>query len=497
MGIELSASRLLAPFFGASIFVWTNIIGIVLISLSIGYYIGGKYADKHPKEKFFYLFSLIAGILIGLIPIISSLILPNAIQALSNTSYNDFLLSFTGSLLLFAFPTAFLGAIVPFAVRINAKKVDRIGKTSGNIYALSTIGSIIGVYLPALVLIPAIGTRFTIILFSVLLIIISTIGFLFTFSKKLLKKTIIIIFISVFLIFSIIFIPKTISIDENAVYESESSYNYLQVLKIKDTTYLRGKLTGGIWSKKIIGREFSEGYWDYPVVASVFNKNSIKDVLILGLAAGSTARSFFGAIPNVEIDGVEIDPLVVEIGKKYFDMNFENLNTIITDGRLFVKTTQNNYDIIVVDVFRDSYIPPHMVTVEFFNEIKSILNQNGTLSITVVAKENDFIDYLANTILQVFPNVYTLKIPNTQNYLLFGSLNDFMLEDLKKLILDSRDKIQFSPNCLEEDKLSLKIAFTETYTNIRDFSSKNNLFFTDDNAPVEHIYGINVFYPFN
>ena len=116
MGIEISASRLLAPFFGASIFVWTNIIGIILISLSIGYFLGGKFADKHPTEKYFYYFSLIAGVLIGLIPIISSFILSSAINTFIDRSYSDFTISFFTIILLFALPTAFLGAIVPFAV---------------------------------------------------------------------------------------------------------------------------------------------------------------------------------------------------------------------------------------------------------------------------------------------------------------------------------------------------------------------------------------------
>ena len=108
MGIELSASRLLAPFFGASLFVWTNIIGIILMSLSIGYFFGGKFADKHPHEQIFYSFSLIAGLLIGVIPLISSFVLSFAIQSLDNAFYSDFLLSFFGSILLFAFPNNFI-----------------------------------------------------------------------------------------------------------------------------------------------------------------------------------------------------------------------------------------------------------------------------------------------------------------------------------------------------------------------------------------------------
>ena len=147
--------------------------------------------------------------------------------------------------------------------------------------------------------------------------------------------------------------------------------------KIEDTTYLRNTLAGGIWSKKTDGREFTGSYWDYPVVSSSFCNNEIEDVLILGLSAGSTARSFSAAYPNVNIDGVEIDPLLLEVGKKYFNMTMPNLNPIISDGRLFVKKTQNKNDTVFLDVYHDVYIPYHMITIEFFKEIKNFFSIIG------------------------------------------------------------------------------------------------------------------------
>jgi spermidine synthase len=492
MGVELSASRLLAPFFGASIFVWTNIIGIILISLSIGYFFGGRFADRYPRESLFYIFSLTSGILIGIIPFLSSGILPFAAQALYTASHNDFLLSFIGSLLLFAIPTAFLGAIVPFAVRINAQKIDQMGKTSGSIYALSTVGSIIGVYLPALILIPTLGTRLTIISFSILLIIISLIALLITLSRSLLKKSLITVLIICFVLASIIFAPQSISSEETVVYEGESPYNYLQVRKIGDTTRLLAN-QGAVWSKTIEGSIFTGGYWDYHLVSTAFS-NDTEQILIIGLGAGTTAQSFSAAFPNIYIDGVEIDPLVVEIGRQYFNMAMPNLDPIIMDGRVFVKTTQNKYDIIILDVYRDIYIPYHMATIEFFREIESVLKPGGVLSINVATGSGTrTTDIIGNTLLQVFQKVYNVQYG--YNHILFATGEKHTLDEIKTAILDKRDAIPFSSSCLEDDKLTLKIVFTEVYGRLEECYLTDDIVFTDDCVPIEQIIGLFGFYP--
>ncbi|HEC95181.1 MAG TPA: hypothetical protein ENI45_04355 [Thermoplasmatales archaeon] len=496
MGVELSASRLLALFFGTSLYVWTNIIGIIMVSLSVGYFIGVKIADKHPRPVLFYTFTLIAGLLIGLIPFLSSLILPLATEALSTLSYNDFLLSFIGSLLLFAFPTIFLGAVIPFAVRLNSENVDKMGKTSGNIYALSTAGSILGVYLPALALIPTLGTRLTINSFSILLITVSSISLLFTLPKNILKGLFSMFIIS-FVFLSIYSIPKSISSEKNVVYEKESPYCYLQVQNTGEVKYLLANQGRGAWSKAVKGRFFTGKYWDYFLVATAFT-NQTKDVLILGLAAGTTAKSYAAAFPNVSIDGIEIDPLVMEIGKKYFNMTTPNLNPIVADGRLFVKTTRNRYDIIVVDVYRDLTIPYHMVTVEFFRETRRILNHGGVLSVNVATNfRTRIVELVGNTLLQVYPKVYTVEIPNSFNHILFATRNNLRLSDLKTQILHQRDTIPFSSFCLKDDELTLKTVFTEAAMIIEEFQQTNNVFFTDDLAPVEQIIGVNAFFPKN
>src|SRR3989344_5048002 len=142
LALEISSSRLLAPYFGTSLFVWTNIIGIILIALSVGYYYGGKMADKYPKEKILYTTTFLTGLYIILIPFISQPILRFSVKAFDIQSIDLFYVSLLSTLVILALPIVILGMVSPFAIRIASKNIGSIGNTSGSIYALSTIGSI-------------------------------------------------------------------------------------------------------------------------------------------------------------------------------------------------------------------------------------------------------------------------------------------------------------------------------------------------------------------
>lgn len=504
MGIELTASRLLAPFFGASIFVWTNIIGIILISLSIGYFLGGKFADKYPYEKYFYTFSLISGILIGLIPFLSSFILPISVQAIVNSSANDFFLSLSSCIILFSVPTIFLGAIVPYAIRINLKKIERVGNTSGIIYAMSTIGSIIGVYIPTMILIPLIGTHLSIILFSSLLIFISIVSIILVVKINPLKKILGLLIVSIFLL-NIIYIIQYPTFGEiaentfdnvNVIYETETPYSYIFVDKNEEAKYLRSRIAGGTWSLKIDDKHFTKSRFDYPLVSTSMNKNT-ENVLILGLAGGTTSNSFTYAYPDVKIDGIELDSTIIEIGKKYFNINTKNLNPVISDGRLYVKTTDKKYDIIFIDVYRDAYIPFHMVTIEFFNEAKAILQNDGVLCINIVNYNENTLDAIFNTVSNVFQSVYKLNPSYSENYILYATNQKTDLNEIKKSILTSRDNIPFSENVSTNERIELKLIFSDVYDKLEEYKkSDESIFFTDDKVPIEYIIGMDVF-PFD
>ena len=159
----------------------------------------------------------------------------------------------------------------------------------------------------------------------------------------------------------------------------------------------------------------------------------MRRIAILGLAAGTTARQAAAVFPNVTIDGYEIDPKIVRVGRKYFDMNLPNLNVIIQDGRWGLDNSPNKYDLICVDAYRPPYIPPHLTTREFFQIAADHLNPDGALVINVGRAPGDrrLIDGLATTIGTIFPSIYVMDIPNTFNSMLYATLQPTPLEDLQ------------------------------------------------------------------
>jgi predicted membrane-bound spermidine synthase len=173
LGVELSASRLLAPFFGNSLIIWANLIGLILIYLSLGYWLGGRWADRDPRGTTFFQIIAWGAFLVGLIPSVSRPILNWSQQGFATLTAGIMIGSLLGVLILFSVPMILLAMASPFAIRLAVTHVEGSGKIAGSIYALSTLGSILGTFLPVLVLIPNIGTRHTFLLFSAVLLTIA------------------------------------------------------------------------------------------------------------------------------------------------------------------------------------------------------------------------------------------------------------------------------------------------------------------------------------
>src|SRR5437667_11580887 len=178
LAVELSASRLLAPYFGTSLFVWVNLIGLILLYLSIGYYLGGRLADRYPRPEVLYTLTISAAFLISLIPFLSKPILLWSQSAFATYSVGVFYGSLVSVILLFAIPMILLGCVSPFAIRLRIEQVGKSGRTSGQLYAISTAGSILGTFLPVLWLIPTIGTYRTFLVIAVTLLLVSLLGML-------------------------------------------------------------------------------------------------------------------------------------------------------------------------------------------------------------------------------------------------------------------------------------------------------------------------------
>jgi len=222
-------------------------------------------------------------------------------------------------------------------------------------------------------------------------------------------------------------------------------------------------------------------YWDYFLAAPYFNKGftpqQLKRVGIIGLAGGTIAHQFSTVYGPVTIDGVEIDPAIVDVGRKYFDMNESNLNVFTQDGRTFLATTQEKYDVIVIDAFQQPYIPFQLTTREFFTQIREHLSPKGVVALNTGHTTTDFrlVQAFVNTMKDVFPSVYTFNVPNTFNTEVMATNQPTTLENMKDGLA------QFGA-----DTAMGQLA-NEVLPVAQIAHADGGIVFTDDRAPIEQI----------
>ncbi|MFQ5577689.1 MAG: spermidine synthase [Anaerolineae bacterium] len=417
LGVELSASRLLEPFFGNSIIIWANLIGLVLIYLSAGYWLGGRWADRDPRGVTFFQIIAWGAFLVGLIPFAAAPILRWSVAGFAAFDAGILIGSFLGVLILFSLPMTLLGMASPFAIRLAVTDVAGSGRVAGSVYALSTLGSILGTFLPALVLIPNIGTRRTFILFSATLLCIA-IGGLFRRSRR---TGLLYLGLPVALALLLLFgSGGPIKGGETAIFETESRYNYIQVEKVGPDYLLRLNEGQGIHSVYTPGDPLAYGIWDYFLAAPYFNnppfaEDRVGSLLLIGAAAGTIPRQYSAVYGPIPIDGVELDPAISRVGRRFFAMTEPNLTTINQDGRYFLANTPRRYDVIGVDAYRPPYIPFQLTTQEFFAQTAARLTDDGVVAINAGRSATDYslVVALGSTMKTVFPSVYVIDTPDS------------------------------------------------------------------------------------
>src|ERR1700693_4178702 len=347
LGVEFGASRLLAPYFGTSLYVWGVLIGLILIYLSAGYVIGGRLADRHPRAEVLYQVTAWAGLWIGLIPLVSYPILLASQQGFRQLSVGLVAGTLLAVVLLFAVPVILLGCVSPFAIRLLLKNVETGGNTAGGVYALSTAVSILGTFLPVFWFIPSYGTRPTLEGFGLAVVVISVAGL---WPRRRLYAV-----FGIAVILAWIFLPSGIKPPQvgSPLYEKESAYNYIQVVQDGTRTELilnEGQAIHSIYDSQ---SNLTHGYWDYLVIADFFRPAQTiepqpKSVAILGLAGGTAARQYTVAYGNqVQITGVEIDPEILDVAKRYFHLDEPNVHPVAADARHRLDTPAGQYDVII------------------------------------------------------------------------------------------------------------------------------------------------------
>jgi spermidine synthase len=495
LAVELSASRLLAPYFGSSLFVWSNLIGLILLYLTVGYYVGGRLADRSPRPGVLYTLTIIAAFLISVIPFLSRPILLWSQSAFATYSIGVFYGSLVSVILLFAIPMILLGCVSPFAIRLRIEQVGKSGRTSGQLYAISTAGSIVGTFLPVLLLIPNIGTYRTFFTFAVALLLVSIAGLVGTrvdngprSRNGRVDKRLLSILLLIPMALSVLTMRGPIKAADGSngggvlITERESAYNYLQVVQVGDELQLIMNEGIGIHSVYNPHSILTQGYWDDFLIAPYFNnppftQGQVRKVALIGLGAGTAAREFTAAYGPIPIDGVEIDGTVVELGRQYFHMTEPNLHVIIQDGRYYLQTTSQKYDVIGVDTYQQPYVPFQFTTQEFFQTVRDHLTPTGVVALNAGRTSNDYrlVEALALTMHSVFPNVYIIDTERFTNSLVIGTNAPTSLANF-----------QINANHLTNPLLRSVAQASIIYGNIREEHSRT-VYFTDDRAPVEQL----------
>ena len=463
MATEIRASRLLAPYFGSSTIVWANVIGLILASLSLGYVLGGRLADRRPQPRVLGLVVTAAAVLVTAVPFVARPFLDLAVRGLDSLSTGAVVGSFFAALLLFAPPVVLLGMVTPFAIRLTTRDVSTAGAAAGRVFALSTVGSLLGTFAPALVTIPLVGTQRTMIGAALLvalaaalllgpcwLVVGAAIGALLALPPGFVKPT------------------------AGLLYEHESRYQFIQVIQQGATRYLYLNEGYAVHSQWQADSVFTGGEWDMFLTAPPLLGRPVRRVAILGNAGGTTARAYGALYPQAAIDGVEIDPAVSDVGRRYFGLGDNPRLTVYTaDARPFLRSTANRYDLILIDAYRQPYVPFYLATREFFRLCRQRLAPGGlvALNVSTVPGDTRLAHDIAGTLACEFPQVVTWQALRYNQFVVGLS------EPLSRSALAAR--LYHAPAAVRP--------LSDLFAAHMDFATPASCPWTDDRAPVEWI----------
>lgn len=383
LGSEIAGARLMAPWFGASTIVWANTIATVLVALSVGYWFGGRLADRDPTLRGLSKVVLLGSVLLAAVPFVAGPFLRVSVQALDSVQAGAFVGSLVAVLVLLAVPVLVLGTVAPYAVRLCVRSVGEAGEVAGRLYAVSTIGSLTGVFLSALLLIPVVGTRRTFLAFALALAIVALPG---------LRRAAVAVPAVIALL---IVIPVgTIKPAQGAtvIWERETDYQYARAIEYPDGERILELNEGqAIHSVYRPDTWLTFNYWDEPLVLPFATRpRPPSSIAILGNAGGTVARFYAHYFPQTRVDGVEIDGELTEIGREKFGLAGPNLHLHTADARPFLRASGRRWDAILVDAYRQPYIPFYLVTEEFFELARERLNPGGVVMVNVGHPEGSF-----------------------------------------------------------------------------------------------------------
>ncbi len=427
MAAELSASRLVAPFFGTSTPVWALLIGTVLSSMAIGQLLGGRLAGRAAPGgvgpvRLLSGLLLLAALLLALLPVVGRPVMSGAMELMRGGSMGTLAASALGVNAVLALPMAALGAAGPVLLHQAVLSREETGRIAGRIYALGTAGSLLGTWGSGLLLIPLLGTRTTLWLCAGGLALLGVVGLLRGAGRALGAGAVLLL-----LGLGLALPQGSIKARQGAIYEAETVANYVQVVEDGDMRALY--LNDGYAIQSLYPLDGSLplfDVWGYYGAAPAWTASGVPSrVLLLGLGGGTSARILRELYPSSEIVGVELDPQVVQAGQRFLGMPTD-IQVEIEDARAWLTRDTSRYDLILVDAFQFPYVPFQLCTREFFQALDLHLAPGGAVLLNVGrdADSYEVVQALAATLAGVFPVVRGVDVRNGSNTVLLGSHHD-------------------------------------------------------------------------
>ena len=458
--IELMGSRILAPYFGSGIYTWSALISITLAALALGYSFGGRLADRLPRADILYMLCLAAGLWTLSTPMLARPLLPLMIQI------PDIRTGVLLSSLILYFPNLFmLGAIGPFIIRLMTSKREIVGSVSGRVFAVSTIGSLLGALATGFVLIPGFGVVAIFTFCGILLLVIAILG---NFRARFIGYALILIGLVVSLmLLSARITPPATSLE--ILDQEPSFYGQLQVVRQHDQMSLLVDGVGQnyVYNNDIHSTEYINFIAALPELRQAAPSPGQK-ALVIGMGAGQLPMLM--QRNGLFVDAVEIDPKVGIMATRHFGFDLPREQVHYMDGRLFLIQSKHNYEYIAIDAFSAEQIASHLLTVEALEQTRSRLTDSGVLAINVtsVSTGRD-IAALQYTLKSVFPEVRTFSLDdgNALTSIVFLASSSNIRLDTDSAVLDEvllRDARRFISG--EMPELDSDILLTDDYNPI-------------------------------
>lgn len=480
--IEVVAIRILSPHYGNTIFTVSSVISVILAALSVGYYAGGKFADRHPSLRWFFGIILVSGIVLLAFHLLGTIILPILSFGLSLATG-----PLVSSLLLFFFPALLLGTLSPYAVKLQSVQFPEqgVGSVAGKIFFWSTLGSIIGSLLAGFILIPHFGIDNIIIATGIVLFILGLIPLtIFGFDKKRLFQSLFAgVLLTVIILFAVQQLRGDILYGKDGVYEKITIYDGMYAGRPTRFFQQDRSRSGAMFLDSNDPTDLVYGYTKYYSVYKVF-KPDVQNILVIGGGAYSMPKALLAELPNAVVDVSEIEPSLFNLAKEYFGVKDNSrLQNYTEDGRRLLRDSEKKYDLIFSDVYYSFLsIPAHFTTQEFFSIAKEKLANNGVFIANLIGdlsrQRPSLIMAEIKTFQSVFPNSYFFAVESpkkttSQNIILVG--------------YNSNKKIDLSADALLQNTNPIISSLQNKAIDIDRFDLSPYPILTDNFSPVEYL----------